>query len=77
MNTLKYHQKVDENHTLTIQLPESYREQEVEVIVMKKEKTKPKPDLTTEEKLEILRKHRGSFPALPPDIDLEEEWYNQ
>lgn len=77
MNTLKYYQKVDENHTLTIQLPESYREQEVEVIVMKKEKPESRPELSKEEKLEILRKHRGSFPKWTPDVDLEEEWYQQ
>jgi len=77
MNTLKYYQKVDENHTLTIQLPESYREQEVEVIVSKREKPESSPELSKEEKLEILRKHRGSFPKWTPDVDLEEEWYNQ
>ncbi len=77
MNALKYHQKVDENHILTIQLPESYRKQEVEVIVMIKESPKLKPELTKEEKLTVLRKHRGSFPKWTPDVDLEEEWYNQ
>lgn len=77
MDTLKYHQKVDENHILTIELPESYREQEVEVIVMRKEPPQLKPELTQEEKLEILRRHRGSFPKWTPDVDLEEEWYNQ
>lgn len=77
MNTLKYHQKVDKNHILTIQLPESYREQEVEVTVMRKEKPDQKPELTKKEKLKILRKFRGSFPKWTPDVDLEEEWYNQ
>ena len=77
METLRYQERVGDNHMLTIQLPESFREHEVEVIVTKKEKVKLKRELTREEKLDILRKHRGSFPDWTPDVDLEEEWYNQ
>lgn len=77
MNALKYHQRVDENNILTIQLPESYREREVEVIVLMKDYPKFKPEFTKEQKLEVLRKHRGTFPKWTPDVDLEEEWYNQ
>ncbi|WP_020601291.1 hypothetical protein [Spirosoma panaciterrae] len=76
MEPLRFVQRVT-NDTLVLPMPPSYREQEVEIIVLKKEPS-PKPELTLEEKLAILRKHKGSMPAkLDPQIDLDEEWYLQ
>ncbi|GAB3954118.1 hypothetical protein GCM10028805_39010 [Spirosoma harenae] len=76
MEALRFIQRVTDD-TLVLPMPPSYREQEVEVIVLKKV-TSPRPELTVEEKLAILRKHKASMPAkLDPQIDLDEEWYLQ
>ncbi len=89
MEALKYNRWIDEDTNLVIALPDSYRKQEVEIIVLKKntestpseteiEKTPVQDTLTLEEKKAILAKFKGSMPSqLPPDIDLEEEWYLQ
>jgi hypothetical protein len=88
MEALKYNRWIDEDTNLVIALPASYRKQEVEIIVLKKGAHTPVSEievenssddvLTLEEKKAILAKFKGSMPAqLPPDIDLEEEWYLQ
>lgn len=71
MDALKFFRKVDDD-TLVIPMPSSYRGQEVEVIVLKKE-APVKPDLSLEEKLAILKQFEGSFPKWNPDFDMDEE----
>ncbi|WP_421825415.1 hypothetical protein [Larkinella sp.] len=71
MEALKFVQRVTDD-TLVLPMPPSYREQEVEVIVLKKESA-PKPELTKEEKLKILRKYRGTLPKWEPGPDFEDE----
>lgn len=71
MEALKFVRKVD-NDTLVIPMPASYRDQEVEVIVLKKE-SPVKPALSLEEKLAILKQFEGSFPKWNPDFDMDEE----
>ncbi len=68
---MKFVRKVD-NDTLVIPMPASYRDQEVEVIVLKKESL-VKPDLSLDEKLAILKQFEGSFPKWNPDFDMDEE----
>ena len=77
METLKYVRRVDENNRLTLELPDSFREQEVEVSIVKKVERKPASEMTKEEKLAILKKYEGSWPNWTPDVDLEDEWYRQ
>lgn len=79
MDTLKYIRRVDENNRLTLELPDSFRQQEVEVEVsiVKKTEDKPVSEMTKEEKLAILKKYEGSWPNWIPDVDLEDEWYRQ
>lgn len=85
MKTLKYNRRVDEDAKLTIDLPESFRGKEVEIIVAEKqpdtaisEPSSPRSNLSLEERKAIVAKHKGSMPAhLDPSIDLEEEWYQQ
>ncbi|WP_080055523.1 hypothetical protein [Spirosoma aerolatum] len=60
MEALQFIQRVTDD-TLVLPMPPSYREQEVEVIVLKKEPSL-KPELTVEEKLAILKKYERSFP---------------
>ncbi|GAB4029622.1 hypothetical protein [Spirosoma gilvum] len=75
MEALRFIQRVTDD-TLVLPMPPSYREQEVEVIVLKKEPS-PKPELTVEEKLAILKKYEGSFPKWEPGPDFEDEMYTQ
>lgn len=77
METLKYNRRVDRNNRLTLELPESFRDQEVEVSIVKKTEQKPVSEMTKEEKLAILKKYEGSWPNWVPDVDLEDEWYKQ
>lgn len=77
METLKYVRRVDENNRLTLDLPDSFREQEVEVSIVRKTERKPASEMTKEEKLVILKKYEGSWPNWTPDVDLEDEWYRQ
>lgn len=77
METLKYVRRVDENNRLTLELPDSFREQEVEVSIVKKTEHKPTSEMKKEEKLAILKKFEGSWPNWVPDVDLEDEWYRQ
>lgn len=75
MEALRFVQRVT-NDTLVLPMPPSYKEQEVEVVVTIKEK---KPELTVEEKLAILRKHKGIFAnsEWQPGPDFEDEMYTQ
>lgn len=77
MEALKFIRTVD-NDALIIPMPSSYRGQEVEVIVLKKE-SPVKPDLSLEEKLATLRKFRGIFSnsEWQPGPDFEDEMYTQ
>ena len=77
MDALKFVRKVD-NDTLVIPMPASYRDQEVEVIVLKKE-IEPNPEVTLEEKLATLRKFRGIFSnsEWQPGPDFRDEMYIQ
>ncbi len=77
MKTLKYIRRVDENNRLTLELPDSFRQQEVEVSIVKKAERKPASEMTKEEKLAVLKKYEGSWPNWIPDVDLEDEWYRQ
>lgn len=77
METLKYTRRVDENNRLTLELPDSFREQEVEVRIVKKTENKPASEMTKEEKMAILKTYEGSWPKWVPDVDLEDEWYRQ
>lgn len=73
MEALRFIQRVTDG-TLVLPMPPSYQEQEVEVIVLKKE-TSLKPNVTVEEKLAILKKYEGSFPEWEPGPDFEDEMY--
>ncbi|MBN8825719.1 MULTISPECIES: hypothetical protein [unclassified Spirosoma] len=75
MEALRFVQRVTDD-TLVLSMPASYREQEVEIIVRRKE-TAAKPKLTVEEKLAILKKYEGSFPKWEPGPDFEDEMYTQ
>lgn len=77
MDALKFVRKVD-NDTLVIPMPASYRDQEVEVIVLKKESVS-KPDLSIAEKLAILKQYEGIFAnsEWQPGPDFEDEMYTQ
>ncbi|GAB3991841.1 hypothetical protein GCM10028807_23110 [Spirosoma daeguense] len=77
MEALRFVQRVTDD-TLVLPMPPSYREQEVEVIVLKKE-TPKKPELTVEEKLAILRQYEGIFAnsKWQPGPDFEDEMYTQ
>ena len=75
MDALKFVRRVD-NDTLVLPMPASYRDQEVEVIVLKKEPT-PKPALSVEEKLAILTRYEGSFPKWEPDFDMDQEMWGR
>ncbi len=77
MDALKFIRTVD-NDALVIPMPTSYRGQEVEVIVLKKE-SPVKPDLSLEEKLAILKQYEGIFAnsEWQPGPDFEDEMYTQ
>lgn len=77
MEAIRFIQKVTDD-TLVIPLPVSFREQEVEVIVLKTN-TASKPELTAEEKLAVLRKFKGIFSnsTWQPGLDFEDELYTQ
>ena len=85
MNTIKYNRRFDEDAKLTIDLPESFRGKEVEVIVVEKQPDayvsdlpSPKRNLSLKERKATVVRHKGSMPAhLDSSIDLEEEWYQQ
>ena len=77
MDALKFVRRVD-NDTLVLPMLASYRDQEVEVIVLKKE-GEPKPILTTAEKLAVIKQFAGIFAnsEWQPGPDFEDEMYTQ
>lgn len=84
METIKYNRRVNEDTKLTLDLPESFRGKEVEIIVIEKlagdstSEAVSRGKLSFEERTAIVANHKGSMPAyLNPNIDLEEEWYQQ
>jgi hypothetical protein len=75
MEALRFVKRVTDD-TLILPMPPSYKEQEVEVVVTIKEK---KRELTTEEKLAILKRYEGIFAnsEWQPGPDFEDEMYLQ